>query len=98
MTKQNIDIFLLGRILEEKFPDLLQEVDDAPLSIALADFCEYAEKISQELIPKIATITPGDYESLENYLMELQEVIEHNLYHLNEANNTLRQLLSKINV
>lgn len=95
MAGLDLGIFTLGRIMEEKFPALLGEVDDEALSqvdLAIPEVPLNAKRLSEELLPKMSCLRPGDYEGLLQLLSELRELFEHTREHLEAADEGLWKL------
>lgn len=92
-----MDIFFLGRVLQEKFPELFKEVEDeelAAVDLALPDFCSDADRLRNDLLLRMSSLKPGDYDALLDCIAELREIFEHNREHLTEASEPLAKLLS----
>jgi hypothetical protein len=90
--KTSPDIFTIGNVLEQKFPELLtaERVKKlVRLDIAIADFSYYAEKLQKKILPRLSALEPEDYEGLLDSLTELREAIDHTKRHLIAAGWTL---------
>jgi len=96
MKELELDIFFLSRLLEEKFPKLLEEVEVgyglSSLDIALSDLLNDARRLASDTLPTMKALKPGDYAGLLDLIFELREIIEHDREHLSEATVVLSKL------
>lgn len=85
-----IDIFQLGRTINEKFPEFAT-LDAPEIDLAIEDLAGVQEKLKR-VVAALHKLKPGDYEGFSQILADLWELFQHSSYHIEEAMSSLNKL------
>ncbi len=86
-----IDIFNLGRVLQERFPSLT-DYDAPAVDLAIEELAHHQDSF-RRLVDELNSLNDGDYAGLAQVLTDLQSLFEHAAEHVNEARPQLDKLL-----
>ncbi len=99
MEATNVDIFQVGRSLGSKYPELLARLDDdalAAIDLAVENTYLLAQRLATELLPRIAALSPGDYDRLLDLVTDLREDLAHSRKHVEAAVTALWSLTDEV--
>ncbi len=93
---RSIDIFFLSRLLDEKLPAFIGQVNDddvAAVDLAIPDILADAGRLTGEVLPSFEAIPEGDVKSLGDALTDLREVLLHTKGQVDAAEKALGKLV-----
>ncbi len=101
MGTQPLDIFFFSRVLQEKLPGFIAQVDDrdvAAIDLAIPDILADVARLNSEVFPSLDGIPQGDLDKLGDALTSFHEVLLHTKEQVEVAERALCKLVDACTV